>query len=147
MNKICTRCDTEKPLGEFRVRSKSADGRESACKACRRVADNKTYRNNPSRRESVRAAANQKRLALKRIVRAHLESNPCADCGLADADLLEFDHVRGEKVAGVGQLINKVVSVEVLMSEIGKCEVRCLHCHRKKTIAQLGWYGWVSGTT
>jgi hypothetical protein len=142
--KICLECGVSKPLDEFRNRQASADGKESRCRECRRAADNATYKSNPARRNSIRAQMNERSLQLKKFVREYLESHPCVDCGLDDADLLEFDHVRGTKVAGISRLIKGACKMQRLLDEIDKCEVRCLHCHRKRTIKQLGWYTWVS---
>lgn len=131
-----------KPLDEFRNRKASADGKESRCKECRRAADNATYVSDPARRDSIRSQMKERSLQLKRFVREYLETHPCVDCGLADADLLEFDHVRGEKVDGIGGLVKGACRMQRLLDEIDKCEVRCLHCHRKRTIKQFGWYSW-----
>lgn len=138
--KTCVRCQSSKELSDFRKSSRSKDGYEAACKACRRAYDNQTYLISDDRRQAIRKSNENRRLALSKQVRAYLESHPCVDCGLSDPELLEFDHVRGTKVAGVGQLVSAVVSWSKIQAEIDKCEVRCLHCHRKRTISQLGWY-------
>lgn len=141
--KKCASCNETKSLDDFRNRKASADGRESRCKDCRKSADNATYRSNPQRRESIRVQMKERSLQLKKFVRGYLESHPCVDCGQADADLLEFDHVSGTKVAGISSMIAGACKMERLLDEIAKCEVRCLYCHRKRTIKQLGWYSWV----
>lgn len=82
-------------------------------------------------------------LELKRFVRQYLAENPCVDCGQSDPDLLEFDHVRGTKVSGIGPMITGGASMKRLLDEMDKCVVRCLYCHRKRTIKQFGWYSWV----
>lgn len=54
----------------------------------------------------------------------------CVDCGYHEsADALEFDHVRGEKVAN----ISRITTMKKLFREIEKCEVRCSNCHRIRT--------------
>lgn len=63
----------------------------------------------------------------------------CIDCGITDDRVLEFDHVSGDKVAGVKRLADGLASLERLKTEIRKCEVRCCNCHRIKTQEQLGW--------
>ena len=56
----------------------------------------------------------------------------CLDCGYREhAKALQFDHVRGIKVASVPNLI--LGSLTRLMAEIEKCEVRCANCHMIRT--------------
>ena len=58
----------------------------------------------------------------------------CVDCGQSDARVLDFDHVSGEKVGNVSDMVNGSYSIEAIKEEIRKCEVRCSNCHRIKTI-------------
>ena len=56
----------------------------------------------------------------------------CVDCGYRDDPrALQFDHVRGEKVANISDLTT--ASLVRLIVELEKCEVRCANCHMKKT--------------
>ena len=63
----------------------------------------------------------------------------CVDCGITDDRVLEFDHIRDDKVDGVKRLVDGLASLERLKTEMRKCEVRCCNCHRIKTQEQLGW--------
>lgn len=65
------------------------------------------------------------------VVREHLQAHPCVDCGETDLAVLEFDHVRGEKVAPLAELCE--ARMDRLLAELAKCEVRCGNCHRRKT--------------
>lgn len=56
------------------------------------------------------------------------------DCGETDPRVLDFDHVREIKRAGVFDLMDGYVSDKVLLNEIRKCDVRCSNCHRRKTV-------------
>src|SRR5689334_19401205 len=58
----------------------------------------------------------------------YLLEHPCIDCGEKDPIVLEFDHVKGKKEANVGHLISG--SLEKIITEIDKCEVRCANCHK-----------------
>jgi hypothetical protein len=40
----------------------------------------------------------------------------------------------------VSRLVGSGSSLEVLMTEIAKCNVVCSNCHRKITAKELGWY-------
>jgi len=67
----------------------------------------------------------------------HLRANPCVDCGEADIDVLEFDHVRGEKLAEVSTLLGRSRRLRL---EVAKCDVRCGNCHRRKTARENDWW-------
>lgn len=47
---------------------------------------------------------------------------------------MEFDHVRGVKVAIVSRMAANGVGLGKLQAEIDKCEVRCANCHRRVTV-------------
>lgn len=68
----------------------------------------------------------------REFVMGHLIDNPCVDCGNHDLDVLEFDHVRGEKSGNVSYIMVQG-SLESLKIEVAKCDVRCSNCHKKKT--------------
>lgn len=95
------------------------------------------YKTHPRQRAELNKLARQRnRVAVKEYVKTH----PCIDCGEAESSLLEFDHVRGEKKAAVVDLVNRPCSLQTILAEIDKCEVRCVRCHRLKTAKEQGWY-------
>jgi hypothetical protein len=47
--------------------------------------------------------------------------------------VLEFDHVRGQKIGHVGAMAYAPVALGKLKREVEKCDVRCANCHRKRT--------------
>ena len=56
----------------------------------------------------------------------------CHDCGYRDDPrALQFDHVRGVKLKAVSAMVT--YSLEHLIAEIEKCDVRCANCHIIKT--------------
>jgi C1A family cysteine protease len=55
-------------------------------------------------------------------IRAIKEASSCVDCGESNSVVLDFDHVKGEKVSNIS-----------IQKEIDKCEVRCSNCHRIAT--------------
>ncbi len=55
----------------------------------------------------------------------------CADCGEHDPIVLEFDHVRGEKLLTIADARSSR-SWASIMEEIEKCEVVCANCHRRR---------------
>jgi len=65
-------------------------------------------------------------------------NHPCVGCGETDPVVLEFDHVRGEKKWNVAMCYGR--SMESLVEEIAKCEIRCANCHRRRTAEHRGWH-------
>jgi L-lysine 2,3-aminomutase len=140
MKKTCTKCKIDKNIDQFRKRSKSKDGHESSCKDCRRAYDNSSYASNEDRKLQIRQSAARQRIARAKWYREILSERCCIDCGQNDPELIEFDHVSGKKVSGVAIMVHNGAPVSAIMEEIDKCVVRCLYCHRKKSIRTLGWY-------
>lgn len=67
------------------------------------------------------------------------KDRPCEDCGQHYKPwIMEFDHVRGEKLANVADLVKDSVSLKRLQEEIDKCEVVCANCHRERTWQRKG---------
>lgn len=61
----------------------------------------------------------------------------CKDCGCpGPAEVLTFDHVRGDKKFGVGSSWNQ--GKQALVEEIAKCEIVCANCHARRTKARNG---------
>jgi hypothetical protein len=68
-----------------------------------------------------------------------LKQSACVDCGTTLFGALEFDHVRGVKAYSITYLVHHGMSLNTIKSELEKCDVRCVNCHRMKTIEQFGW--------
>lgn len=60
----------------------------------------------------------------------------CVDCGLVDVDhpeIYDFDHLpEFEKVSSVAGMYH-THTIEQILEEVAKCEVRCANCHRIMT--------------
>lgn len=67
----------------------------------------------------------------------YLQQHPCMDCGETDIRVLEFDHL-GEKMMEISQMVATGCYWYEILNEIGKCEVVCANCHRKRTYARSG---------
>ena len=67
-----------------------------------------------------------------------LRQSGCVDCGERDPVVLEFDHV-GIKRQNVSRLASWGCSQRVLEHEISQCAVRCINCHRLRTLADGSW--------
>lgn len=70
-----------------------------------------------------------------KIIRAllwEIKSGPCKDCGNCYPPyVMDLDHVRGVKIAGVGSMLNH--SEKTFLAEVAKCELVCANCHRERT--------------
>lgn len=134
--KICTRCKKEKPIEAF---SKRTTGKPvSHCKECVNAAFREKYAENKDGfAEKNRQRLPKYRKRNKQYMIEHLRNNPCVDCGEADIEVLEFDHI----IHGSGQKVTNLnaCSLERLQAEIDKCQVRCANCHTRRTRRQFGW--------
>lgn len=78
-------------------------------------------------RRRVKITQREKRRALIR----EAKDRPCADCGQRFPLIaMDFDHVRGYKVATISSMANRNFPLRKIREEIGKCEVVCANCHR-----------------
>ena len=136
MKIICECCKLEKSENEFNWRNKANGILKKACKICTRKQCLKYYR---SHKQVYRNILNRQRGNIREMVYDYLSKHPCIDCGEADANVLDFDHVRGKKTDTVSRLIGHSCSWKRIKAEIDRCEVRCANCHRKKTAKQFGW--------
>ena len=139
--KQCSRCREWKSRTEFFFKNKKAGRIGNACRDCGRLYCQEYYRR--WRAEYLRRKRHLSALRRQRnrdFVMAYLATHPCVDCGEHDPIVLEFDHVRGDKVKEVSILLHETVRIENLANEIGKCVVRCANCHRRKTSLERGWF-------
>ena len=90
--------------------------------------DNKDYYLNKAKMHN----RNQRKWG-REFIRRVKAMRGCIDCGESDPVILEFDHVRGDKVMNVADMVNQSYGISTIKEEIRKCEVRCANCHRKVT--------------
>lgn len=87
-----------------------------------------------SRVNTIRYTRGVSRYANKLYV-DKLKSEPCTDCGQSFAsDAMDFDHVRGVKVANISALLSGPRAR--LEAELLKCELVCAACHRQRELAR-----------
>lgn len=130
--KTCWSCRVTKPLEQFGSDRTASDGRQHRCWECYRA----WYTANKSR---VLAAASSRRIAIKEASRHRLEvylrEHPCVDCGETDLRVLELDHRPDEpKRQDISRLIGGAYNWSIIAREIAKCDVRCVNCHRRRTM-------------
>lgn len=136
--KRCAMCEEFLPLDEFYVIDKRTGKRISYCKSCKSEYNRRWYQEN---REKQIADARRNNL---RYIRENQEfvnavkDVPCADCGGHFPPIcLDFDHVRGEKLANVSELVRRANSLDAIRAEMEKCDIVCSNCHRIRTFARL----------
>lgn len=140
--KVCPQCKTRKNIEkEFHKNKSRLDGHQNLCKKCRNNYTNKWQKQNHIK---LKLKKRLDKLNLKRrnqqYVFSYLKLNPCIDCGESDPIVLEFDHVRGNKLYSIVKMISNGMSVKKLEIEIQKCEVRCANCHRRKTAKERDYF-------
>lgn len=136
--KTCAKCGYCKQRSEFHKHSKRADGLQVYCKSCKSITNREYEARNPSRIDKLYAQKALRRAAAEDYIRDHLRNNPCVDCGEDDWVVLEFDHVRGSKAYAVATLRQGGHSLDLVIAEIAKCDVRCCNCHRRVTYNRAG---------
>lgn len=137
--KQCTKCLKEKGFDEFSKRNASSDKLHSWCKSCKRQYDSSYYKNNPSRKNQIRASNKIRKNKIRDNILNYLNQHGCVDCGEDDPIVLDFDH-HSDKIDNVSTMIRDCKSWEVILNEIQKCDVRCANCHRRKTAKDFGWW-------
>lgn len=132
MSQICTTCHKRPPQEGFNTCSE--------CKARKNSARRARYAKDPSKLKAN--AKISKKIVIDRnrsFIIQYYSQHPCVDCGEADPLVLSFDHVRGQKYKNITQLVANGASINLIKSEIEKCDVRCCNCHSRRTAIQQGW--------
>jgi len=126
----CSRCEADLPLAAF---NRNRDGHQHYCRDCFRA----YFRDRGDRhREQSREARARRQAVGRASLREHLAEHPCVDCGEGDLAVLEFDHPGDDKESDVARLLTTGALLPRLRAEIGRCEVVCVNCHRRRTAAR-----------
>lgn len=150
--KTCSHCKQILPLNNFGIQKANkwikSDKPKSRCKVCEskgvEQSRQKTKLTNPDKHKekqnNIVKYNNQLKQRNFAFVFRYLKIfGKCVDCGINDNRVLEFDHIKGNKVEGIIKLADKLASISRIKEEIRKCEIRCCNCHRIKTQQQLKW--------
>lgn len=126
--RLCARCARGLPLSAF-------NRGQWWCRECFKA----YYRADAERHRRRANALKRRRVeAARAFVLDVLGRSPCADCGVTDPVVLEFDHV-GPKRQNVATLVDRGVRLERLAAEVEQCEVVCANCHRRRTARRTAW--------
>jgi hypothetical protein len=143
--KYCPRCKVNKDLLEFGNNKRRKDGKQTWCKECDRGQKREWFHKNKEV-QLARIKANDIKSSKRNqeFVFEYLSTHPCIDCGEANILTLDFDHVRGDKIANICNLIRQPCSLKKIEDEILKCDVRCRNCHMIVTAQRANYarYRW-----
>lgn len=79
---------------------------------------------------------------LQEIIARYKEANPCVRCGVqypGEPWLLEFDHRDPTDKESIVSRLTRMGSAKRLLTEMDKCDLLCVICHRRRTAIQMGW--------
>jgi hypothetical protein len=139
--KICTKCGVEKPIEEFGWKYQALEKRHSVCKTCTAARSRKWYYENKERQiKNVSRNNRSYREKAREFIWDYFSAHPCSVCGETDPIVLEFHHIKGDKLMEISKLIGRGVTFETLEAEIEKCVVVCANCHRRITANEQKWF-------
>ena len=140
----CSRCRKEKSADCFAsnndTRSPTGRKKQSHCRDCKAEYQHEWYNSKPEHKARRIAQARASEDKAKQFILAYLLTHPCIDCGEGRPVVLEFDHVRGDKITEVTRAAQRGWGLQKLQKEIDKCDVRCANCHRYKTSVKSNSY-------
>lgn len=129
--KPCSRCKMVKPLNEFAWRYKGGTKTlRGTCVLCRNATTKKSLAR-PEYREHFNERRRTRRLEKSKFLFDILSNSACS-CGERDPFVLQFDHVRGEKLFNLSAEIREK-SFDEIKEEVKKCDIICGNCHMRKT--------------
>lgn len=136
--RMCCHCLIGKADDFFSWKNQELGRKHSICKECHTKYRQKHYLANRNKYiTKARKWNNNQRLILQELIFSYLINHPCVDCGEADPVVLDFDH-GADKLKNIAEMLKNCYSISSVVSEIGKCEIRCANCHRRKTSKDFG---------
>ena len=141
MDKKCTKCKLEQSEDNFRWRNKKKGWRQPWCKDCFSKYEHTIWKTDQKRRKDHKITDLKNKKRNNQFLWDYKKEHPCVDCGEKDPLVLEFDHKKLKtKKRNLADFRRFGCSIESLLKEINKCDIRCANCHRRRTAKQLGWY-------
>jgi DUF4097 and DUF4098 domain-containing protein YvlB len=130
--KYCNKCETEKPICEFRKNSSRKDGLQSQCAECSKTHNKSWYLLN--KRYKIKRNRAQRKDKVSWL-REYKKTLSCTRCSENDFRCLDFHHIN-DKSGDISVLIQSW-SIERIKTEIAKCVILCANCHRKETFSYM----------
>ncbi|MEP7003447.1 MAG: hypothetical protein ABI888_02820 [Chloroflexota bacterium] len=133
-------CRGYKPIEAFAFADMTKGTRQYNCRTCHAAYRRAHYlANKPDYIRRAIAQVRVRRAQNRREILAYLRSHPCVDCDERDILVLEFDHrdpkLKWKPIA----VLAMTKRWQRVLTEIDKCDVRCVNCHRRRTAQQFGW--------
>lgn len=139
-NKICSKCKEEKLITDFAIRSKEKNTFANKCKQCHNNYNKQWYRDNEKPHKVKTYAAKAKRkLQMAQAIFDMKKITPCKDCEvILHPFFMDYDHLDpSDKIECISGMISAMYPFETIINEVKKCELLCVMCHRKRTLARL----------
>lgn len=134
--KICKNCKLNQSIDNFIITARGVP--HVRCKTCKASYEKEYYHKNKTKCKSIREKSSAKRFDKNMdYISSYLKSHSCIDCGESDIIVLDFDH-RGNKEYSIADIRNNYC-LDILKTEIEKCDVRCANCHRRKTAKERNY--------
>lgn len=129
--KVCGGCKEEKALSEFALKRGKPQWQ---CRVCQAAYRKSHYQAN--RQKYIDKASKNKKKYREDYIE-WLRTQSCADCGITDIRVFEFDHLFDKKF----NIADKVgyVTLDTLLTELAKGEIVCANCHRIRTSKRGNW--------
>lgn len=130
--KKCNRCNNEFEVSMFPKRRGKLLG---VCSRCYQQHYGDPATVDQTYRDKIRQANARRKERCRSYMATILTQASCMDCGISDPIVLEFDHREPDaKYRDISEIILDG-SIEVLKNELGKCDIVCANCHRRRTTA------------
>jgi hypothetical protein len=108
----CTKCQTTKPVSEFRKDSRRISGLQSWCISCGSISKKNKRKQNKQKAVDYKGGC-------------------CKRCGIVSEclDIYDFHHINpNEKEDSLNRLMNS--TWEYIVPELDKCDLLCSNCHK-----------------
>jgi hypothetical protein len=93
-------------------------------------------------KEDLYVAQKRHRIKVRKSLLEYLSDKHCIDCKENDLIVLDFDHRDSKtKFKSITRMLAGHYSWKSVLAEIGKYDVRCANCHRRKMYIQFNFFG------